>query len=180
MRVWAAFLKSVNVGGRNLLPMAELRALAEGLGWHDVRTYVQSGNCVFRTAEECRREPLAVALSDAIARAKGFRPPVAVFSVEELAGFVARNPFEIDPAEDNKLHLHLPLAGPLSLDVAAAEALRAPSEALALVDGILYLHAPDGIGRSKLFAGLPRLLSGEATVRNLRTVAKVRDLALAD
>ena len=47
-RPFIALLRGINVGGRNKLPMAELRALAEGLGWTDVRTYIQSGNVVFR------------------------------------------------------------------------------------------------------------------------------------
>jgi uncharacterized protein (DUF1697 family) len=41
-------LRGINVGGKNLIPMAELRECFEDMGFEDVRTYIQSGNVLFR------------------------------------------------------------------------------------------------------------------------------------
>ncbi|MEM6796345.1 MAG: DUF1697 domain-containing protein, partial [Acidobacteriota bacterium] len=94
-RTAVALLRGVNVGGKNKLPMAGLRSLAEALGWRDVRTYIQSGNLIFRPPEDSRADPgadLAPYLEKAIAEALPCRAPVIVRSGRELARIVAGNP----------------------------------------------------------------------------------------
>jgi uncharacterized protein (DUF1697 family) len=46
---YVALLRGINVGGKNLIKMADLRACFEGHGYHDVATYIQSGNVLFST-----------------------------------------------------------------------------------------------------------------------------------
>lgn len=62
-------------------------------------------------------------------------------------------------------------------DNVALNALKFDSEEIALVDNVFYLHAPDGIGRSKLAARVERLLGVGATARNWRTVSKIGEMA---
>jgi uncharacterized protein (DUF1697 family) len=173
---WVLLLRGVNVGGRHTLPMRELAELLEALGLEEVRTYIQSGNAVFRAAGEA-----AAALGDRIAAAieerKGFRPEVLVLSAERLEAAARANPFPEGEAEPKTLHLFFLAATPTAPDLAGLEALRSPTERFHLATEVLYLHAPDGIGRSKLATRVERLLGVPATARNWRTVQMLREMS---
>lgn len=83
MTTWVALLRGINVGGGNKVEMARLRALAEGLGHSDVRTYINSGNLIFASAET-DRAALARALERAIADEFGLEIPVLVVEAGRL------------------------------------------------------------------------------------------------
>ena len=182
-----ALLRGINVGGRNRVAMAALREVVEGLGHTGVATYIQSGNVVF-TSEETDTATLAAALERAIADQLGVQPKVVVLTREELAQVVADNPF---PKEDNPRQLHAVFwNGPLGPEelAAVAAAQRQAGEAggrdeARVVGTTMYLHTPDGYGRSELAARLARIGGGRtastaATARNWATVRKL--LAMCD
>jgi uncharacterized protein (DUF1697 family) len=182
-----ALLRGINVGGRNRVAMAALREVVEGLGHTGVATYIQSGNVVF-TSEETDTATLAAALERAIADQLGVQPKVVVLTREQLAQVVADNPF---PKEDNPRQLHAVFwNGPLGPEelAAVAAAQRQAREAggrdeAKVVGTTLYLHTPDGYGRSELAARLARIGGGRtattaATARNWATVRKL--LAMCD
>ena len=98
---WVALLRGVNVGGGNKVPMAELRALAEGLGWREARSYIASGNLVF--VAEGEAAGLATALRMAMAREMGVDVPVYVLSAAEVARALADCPFA--PEKGNLCHV---------------------------------------------------------------------------
>src|SRR5688500_13547972 len=92
MGIVISMLRGVNVGAHNRIKMDELRAVYESLDLKDVRTYVQSGNVVFRTkARELGR--LAAGIEDAIQRRFGFRSDVILRTPSELREAIAKNPF---------------------------------------------------------------------------------------
>lgn len=162
-----ALLRAINVGGTGKLPMAELRALCEDAGFRDVRTYIASGNLVFTT-------PLAVAKAKAklealLAKRLG-KPWLAVFRTRtELEAIVARNPFP-DAASNQLLVMFLDEAPPRD---ALADVRPPGGERLTLIDRELYIHFPDGMGRSKLRIPFAKVGTG----RNLNTVRKLIELA---
>jgi uncharacterized protein (DUF1697 family) len=177
-----ALLRGINVGGRNRVAMVALREVVEGLGHTGVATYIQSGNVVF-TSAEADPAALAAALEGAIADQLDVRPKVVVLSCEQLAQVVAEYPF---PEEDNPRLVHaLFWNGPLGPEelaaVAAAQeqARKAGSRDEARVVGTtLYLHTPDGYGRSELAVRLARIGGGRAgamaaTARNWATVQRL-------
>ena len=83
MSIWIALLRGINVGGANVIKMSDLVALLDGIGFIDAKTYVQSGNVVFRS--DAQSAPaMERAISDAVAQEHGFRPRVLVLSREEL------------------------------------------------------------------------------------------------
>ena len=166
--------RGINVGGTNILPMAELRRELEGLGFEDVKTYIQSGNVVFRSGVRSAAK-LGDAIAGAVEESHGFRPPVLVLSAGELESALAKNPFPKVPAE-KFLHFLFLFTKPKRPDLDALAGLVAKKEEFRLVDRVFYLFAPDGIGRSKLAARAERLLGVEATGRNLRTVRKLAGL----
>lgn len=174
MSTWVALLRGINVGGNNILPMKELRALLESNGFEDVKTYIQSGNIVFRSGTE-DKAALSSKVESAIEQEFGFRPPVLLLRIEELDAAVAANPYpDGDPKTVQFCFLFEPAPG---TDQGALKDLSTPSEQFALTDAVFYLHAPDGIGRSKLAAKMAQHIPSEMTVRNLRTVLKLQEMA---
>ncbi len=171
-----ALFRGINVGGKNRLPMKALTATLEGLGLENIRTVIQSGNVVFDGGEE---EPSALALriSKEIALKEGFEPMVMVLEAADLTAAIRENPFPEAVAEPTTLHLSFLSVTPPAPDLARLEALRADTERFHLVDRRFYLHAPDGIGRSKLAAGAEKALGVPMTARNWRTVMKLAELS---
>jgi uncharacterized protein (DUF1697 family) len=176
--VWIALFRGINVGGNNLLPMRELAALLGKLGAHEVKTYIQSGNAVFRHASE-DASVLAQRIGRAVEQAHGFAPRVLVLTREQLAQVVAANPFRAQVAEPTTVHVLFLAAPPSHPDLAALERVKAASESFALCGTCCYLHTPEGLARSKLAERAERLLGVAGTARNWRTVGKLLELAQA-
>ena len=175
MRTHVALLRGVNVGGRNRVPMADLRRLVAELGCRDVATYVQSGNVVF-SAGDADAGRLAQALERAIAEQLHVRTRVVILSRDELARVVAENPF---PDETNPKALHAVLSGEdpseevLERIASAERRARAKGgrDEARVVGRTLYLRTPDGLGNSELAAQLTRTETG--TARNWATVTNL-------
>ena len=176
METWIALLRGINVGGNNILPMKDLRVLLENLSLSDVRTYIQSGNCVFRS-DDTDPANLASRIASGIEQEFGFNPPTLVIRKDELAAAVDANPFpDGDPKTVQLSFLFEPAE---NADLDTLEALKVPSEQFKLTDTVFYLHAPDGIGRSKLVEKVGKCIPVEMTGRNLRTALKLLDMASA-
>lgn len=169
-----AFLRGVNVGGANRLKMADLAAWLRAAGMDGVQTYIQSGNLVFVTRDVTGA---AVRIGDTIEERAGFRPLVMVMSAAEFAALVAACPFaDAGDADPKSVHLFLAEV-PLIPDLDRIDALQSGRERWVVDGRAFWLHAPDGIGRSKLAAGVERALGLPVTARNWRTVTAMLDLA---
>lgn len=161
--------------------MSALRDLYASLGLEDVRTYVQSGNLVFRTRARDLGK-LAGQLEDAIAGMAGFRAPVALRDASGLREVVEGNPFagrsDVLP---NRLHVHFLCGDPSGAAAAHIAALdRAFPEEMRLAGRELYVHYPNGAGQSKLTpARLDKALGTPCTARNWNTVVKLLEMAEA-
>jgi uncharacterized protein (DUF1697 family) len=175
-RTFVALLRGINVGGRGRLPMAGLRAILEEIGAEDVRTYLQSGNAVFRGRAGAPAD-LAAEIGAAIRARHGFAPHVLVLGLPELDAAIRGNPFAQAEREPQSLHVFFLDAAPARPDLGALERLRSGAERYSLAGHLLYLHAPDGFGRSKLAARAEQALGTPATARNWRTVCAIRELA---
>ncbi len=151
-----------------MLKMATLRAVIEAAGGTKVETYIQSGNVVFGHAARASA-PLQSKLSTAIARAAGFPVPVVLRTAAELAGVIATNPF--GGAPDEQLHVMFCAAQPIGTAFDKLDATAFAPECWALGARELYLHLPNGMGKSKLAVSMSRLaVLKDATARNWRTV----------
>lgn len=174
MTTWLALLRGINVGGRNRILMKDLAACFEQAGYTDVRTYIQSGNVVFRSSEGSTDE-VAIALHDAIAAATSLSPSVVVRTAAELVAAREADPFVAAGRREPDVHLtffadEVPDLGDLSRF--------APDTAVA-VGRELHLFLPAGMGRSKLAAALDRSLAPGGTSRNWRTVTALAEMAQA-
>jgi uncharacterized protein (DUF1697 family) len=167
MATHVALLRAVNVGGVKVA-MADLRELAEGLGWSDVETHLNSGNLLFTTAED--EDGAASRLEGALAELYGREVPVMVRTLGELAAALDRRPFR----EERYLEKGVQVAFLSGVPAAGAlERLGPLDPEECVLDGReAFLYYPNGLGRSKLTnAVLERGLGVRTTVRGLRTVA---------
>lgn len=176
MDTYIAFFRGINVGGNNSLPMKELVAVLECIGSRKVRTYIQSGNAVFESAEKDLAR-LSKQLSAEIMNRRGFEPHVQILTVDALAKAIAENPFPEAVSAPSSLHLGFLASPPKSPDLEKLSSLKKESERFQLAENVFYLHAPEGVGRSKLAASTERLLGVLMTDRNWKTVCKVMELA---
>ena len=165
-----ALLRGVNVGGRTSLSMTDLRAVAEGLGYDDVATYIQSGNLLCRTARSATT--VADELAGALAERPGISPEVVVRTAAQLAKVAAGNPFLADGADPAHLHV-LFCTAPGSRALASINGRSYLPEQARAVGKELYLHLPNGAGRSPLAVAV----SKQGTQRSCKTVSKLLELA---
>jgi len=160
-------LRGINVGGHGKLPMKELCEILETLGVVNPQSYIQSGNMVIEGRVS------AEAVEAEIVAAKGFRPRVMVVPAKVFLDIAAQNPFQ-EP--DGKL-LHIWFAtAAFTFDQEKADSLQVESEALHVGAQAIYLHAPKGIGRSKLAAKIEQLAGVPCTARNMNTVRKLLEM----
>ncbi|WP_354519630.1 DUF1697 domain-containing protein [Lysobacter enzymogenes] len=167
MCTYIALLRAVNVGGTGKLPMADLRAMCEALGFQDVRTYIASGNVVFRTGlSEAKAK---AALEDALRDYAGKPVGAVLRTAQDMAAALAANPFA-DAAPNRAVLIFLDAPPP-------ADALDAvkhrKDEQIALGAREIYVHYGEGMADSRLV--VPAAKAG--TARNLNTVAKLIEMA---
>lgn len=177
MKTWIGLFRGINVGGNNIIKMAGLRSVLESLKLKNVRTYIQSGNVVFES-ELKSASSLTKKICSLIEKQNGFRPQLLILERNELLTAINSNPFPDAIADPKTLHfffLKEPAGNP---DTEAIERVTAESENCVLTSNVFYLHAPDGIGRSKLAANVEKYLGVATTARNYRTVDKLRSIAL--
>jgi uncharacterized protein (DUF1697 family) len=176
MNIYITLFRGINVGGKNSLPMKELVGILEELGCQNVTTYIQSGNVVFKINKK-NIPGLSDRLSAEIKKRRGFAPAVLLLSLPQLEKIVANNPFPEVQNDPQALHAGFLATEPKKPDLKTLESLRAKNERFQLIGSAFYLHAPDGIGRSKLAANTERLLGVSMTDRNWRTVGKILEMA---
>lgn len=179
-----ALLRGVNVGGVKLA-MSDLRTVLSSLGYADVSTYIQSGNALFSADGEAPAA-LAAEIEAALDKQLGMRPRVLVLTRDELAQVIRDNPYPEEP-NPKALHAVFLAAEPGPEQVAAvAETEQKTREkgcrdTARYVGRVLYLHTPDGFGRSELAIQLsrragPMSAQGAGTARNWATVNKLLGL----
>ena len=167
MAAFIALLRAVNVGGTGKLPMSELKAMCETLGFAGIRTYIASGNVVFtsRKSEAAVKKALEAALESYAAKTVG----VMVRTVAEMQAVLADNPFpKLAPNRTVAVFLdHAPPGDTLKTVKGRKD------EQIGLGRREIYIHYGDGMGQSKL--AVPAAKTG--TARNMNTVAALAKIA---
>lgn len=165
-------LRGINLGNRRI-PMPELKALATELGHTEVSTYIASGNLILTSARE--PQDVVTELDKVIAQRYGFDVDCAIRSCAELAAAVAGNPF---PDGDPKQVVVGFATSPVAAEaVDRMAALATPQERFEIAGREVYVDFAGGLARSKLAGQLGKAVGQSITTRNLRTVAKLAELA---
>jgi len=167
MTTYIALLRAVNVGGTGKLPMAELRAMCESIGFAKVRTYIASGNVVFES--KLSESSVKTKLERCLETYAGKPVGVLIRTGEELAAVLAGNPFQ--SAASNRT-VAIFLDAPPPTDTLAGVSGQ-QTEEIALGKREIYVHYGNGMAKSKL--KIQAAKSG--TARNMNTVAKLAEWA---
>lgn len=175
MTTWIVLLRGVNVGGRHKLPMAALRELLTEVGFENVRTYIQSGNIILDSLDG-DRDSVARSIRNAIEGRFGFAPHTFVLDVDAFDTAIAANPFSEGTQDPKTVHLFFLTEPDPAADLDGLRELATRGEEFVLTEDVLYLHTPNGFGRSKLVERLHRFIGAETTARNHRSVMAIRAL----
>jgi uncharacterized protein (DUF1697 family) len=169
---FVALLRGINVAGKNKLVMAKLRSLLSSLGFEDVVTYIQSGNVVFRSPDG-DADQISATIEREIATVFGMDPAVLLRKPSELEEIVERNPYR-NRTDLSKLHVVFLDRTPAASAPKALDPGRSPPDEFTLRGREIYLHLPNGAGRSKLTIDyFERRLGVRATARNWNTLLRL-------
>ena len=171
MKTYIVILRGINVSGKNILPMAELRDLLSELDFEKVQTYIQSGNIVLNS--ELSKEEVVEKVKNGIVSKFGYDVPVFARTISEWKKAIANNPY---PTENHKIVSFTFLSEvPNNTTI---EVNITNDDVYSVIDDMVYMYCPGGFGRTKLTNNLfEKKLKVTATSRNFRTTMKMLELA---
>ena len=175
MGIWIALIRGINVGGRNIVKMAELKnALVQSGHFSQAVSYIQSGNLVVRTDLRSKAR-ISDHFKQVLRDRFDVQTSVQVFQASQFEKILSSCP-DFD-SNEKFVHLFLHATKPKSVDHEKVERLKSPTESVSIGENATYVHAPDGVGRSKLFAAMESILGVTTTARNLKTANKLLTMA---
>lgn len=179
MHTYAALLRGINVGGRKKVPMAAVKEAFVALGAEDVKIYLQTGNVVFRSRVDDQLE-LARTIEKGISDHLGTDLRVLLRTADALRRIVQANPFLDKESDPTKLHVTFCADQPDPGRVDELNGMRFDPDEFYVLEREIYLHTPNGYGRTKLSNDFfERKFRVAATTRNWKTVEKLVELSSA-
>lgn len=173
---YAALLRAVNVVGRNMVKMAELKSHCDSLGFACVQTYLQSGNLIFASKDKSPSK-LIQRLEALIKKEFGFEGRVVIRTSVDLGKVIKKNPMRNHEDDPSHLAVMFLATRPARDAFASLRTAFSGPEEMHLIGQELYLYYPNGMGQSKLTTGLlEKKLGTHGTVRNWNTVRKLHEL----
>jgi len=171
MNTYIVILRGINVSGKNILPMAELRDLLNGLKFENIQTYIQSGNIVLNSG--LSKEEVIARIKDEIKKQFNYDVPVLIRTIEEWEKAIANNPY---PTENHKI-VSFTFLSEVSPKTTIEVDIK-NDDVYTILNDMVYMYCPDGFGRTKLTNNLfEKKLKVTATSRNYRTTMKLLELA---
>lgn len=173
-----ALLRGINVTGKNVLSMKDLAQMFSAAGCSNVRTYIQSGNVIFDTRGSAPK--IATAITTEIEKRFGYRVPMVLRTSQQLLQTIRGNPFLKAGAHEKSLHVYFLAHSPKAAAIAALDPARSAPDTFHVIGQEIYLHVPNGMGRSKLTnAYFDSKLSTTCTARNWATILKLSEMMQA-
>ncbi len=178
MTTYISLLRGINVSGKNLIKMKELKVIYEQLGFKNIQTYIQSGNVLFQYKKEATRS-LEKKLQQALLEATGMNVPFFIFEFPTFKTIYDNNPYlnEKDHSNDSLYFLFLQTA-PEKIDLSPILSMKADHESFIQKGTVIYLSFPNGLGKTKLTnTFFEKTLKTNGTIRNRNTVLKLIEIA---
>lgn len=178
MATIVSMLRGINLAKHNRIKMEDLRCLFESLGLESPRTFIQSGNVVFKTRER-NWAALTRRIENAFEGQFGFHSDVFVRTASELREVIARNPFAgRDDVQPNRLLVTFLAGEPVAEARKKLLAMNTEPEETRIQGREIYTHYPNGMARPKLsWAVVERILQTSGTSRNWNSVLKLLEMA---
>lgn len=174
MTTYIILLRAVNVSGKNIIKMAELKSHLENTSFHSVKTYIQSGNIILKS--DLNKKEVEKNVSQLIK--KGFDLDVQVFVLteEELQTIIAHNPFP-ETYPPNKVYITILDHVPSKENMEKFSNIDLAEEQYVLTNDIFYFYVPEGMANAKLSNPfIENKLKVKVTGRNLNTILKLQNL----
>jgi len=177
MKKFIALLRGINVSGQKKIKMSDLKLLIEDIGFHDVETYIQSGNVIF-TSKERWNEKLKSKISSGIKRKFGFDVQIIILTPKEIESTIKNNPFIKKKKEIEKLYVTFLSDTPTKENVQKLNSTDYSPEEYLIDGNLIYLFLPNGAGKAKLSNNLfEHKLKVTGTTRNWKTITALSELA---
>lgn len=169
-QVYIVLLRAINVSGKNIIPMKELRILLSDLGFDNVQTYIQSGNVIISSSND--KKTIQSSIKEGIQKKFGLSIHIVVRTIPEWELTIKNNPYkEEDPKKQYFTFLEQ-IPENSSID------FQSPNDEYTIVKDVVYLYCREGRGNTKLTNELfEKKLKVAATSRNYRTTYKLLELA---
>lgn len=180
MGTYISILRGINVGGKNKIPMAELKALYEELKFKNITTYIQSGNVVFSTPND-NQQVVSKKIEEGVLKRFGFNVPVIMRTTTEMQSVIKTNPFIKNKGTDEtKLHITFLAGNPAADNLKKVMEYNYEPDEFTVIGKEVYLFCPGGYGNTKLSNNFfESKLKVGATTRNWKTVNELLKIALA-
>ncbi len=178
MNTYISILRGINVSGKNIIKMEALRNACNTNGFSDIKTYIQSGNIVFKY-KKTSPQKLASSLSTLIKKEFNCEVPVLVLELTNIETVLTNNPFLGKRNEDEKnLHVTFLEETPDKTLVGEISNINFEPDEFKLIDKTVYLHCPNGYGNTRLNnTFFEKKLKTTATTRNWKTINELLKLA---
>lgn len=175
MKTYVSMLRGINVSGQKKIKMHELKTLYQSLDLKEVKTYIQSGNIVFRCPNTNSKE-LKKEIERKIKESFGFNIAVLIRTKDEFERVIERNPFL--KKDITKLHVTFLSDYQKKVPIKDINSVKEKSEEFSISGSEIYLFCPNGYGKSKLSNNFfEKKLNVSATTRNWKTVNKLLSIA---
>lgn len=173
METYISLLRGINVSGQKKILMADLKELYEGLGFSNVRTYIQSGNVVF-SYKKTEKKELQQIIFDKINSYYGFEVPNLILTANDVETALNNNPYP----NIEKPYFTFLSEIPSSENIEELNKHSFENEFYELKENVIYSHFPNGAGKSKMTLNFfEKKLKVSGTARNLNTTNKLLELA---
>ncbi|WP_333663370.1 DUF1697 domain-containing protein [Chishuiella changwenlii] len=174
--IYIAILRGINVSGKNSIKMIDLKNLFESLNFNHITTYIQSGNIVFNSDSEDKKE-LKKLISLQIEKIFNLKVPVLVLKIDDLREIISQNPFSTDK-ETSFIHFTFFDNQPDFDNIQIIESKIAMNEEIVINNNVAYIYCPNGYGKTKLTNNfLENKLKTTATTRNYKTTNELLKIA---
>ncbi len=176
MKKYAAFLRGINVGGNNIINMNDLKNALTKSKFENVKTYINSGNIVFESADG--KKDVKETFENTILSRFKLKIDVTIKTQKELEEIISNNPFNEKKENDNSKRIVVMLSDKVDRD----RALQFKSDEKIVEnyyhkDDILYIYYHDGAGRSKFTTSyIDKKLKVSSTARNWNTILKMSEM----
>lgn len=179
MQTYVALLRGININGRKIVPMSELKSLFIDSGFVDVVTYINSGNVVFR-AEKITTTMMRSLIEAELEKRFGFEVKVIVLSLKELTGHLSACPYDrMRMHQGEVIYLSLLSVSPGNKKIRGIQADPNETDEFIVKGKVVYLVVRHGYSRTRYNnAFIENELKVDATTRNINTLMKIAEIGL--
>ena len=165
--------------GHNSMKMAALSDLYTKIGFRENKTYIQSGNVIFKAEEQADKKAIGAKIEQEILKTFGYDIPVIIRDIDEIKQLASSNPYILMPDfEPSKMAVIFLLNPATKAGIDKMKDISYPPDQYSISDREIFVYCPNGFGRTKLYTNFFESKMGViGTARNWKTVSTLLTMA---